>query len=54
MFYLYIIFFIRNISKHVNYIRKYLDSQICVSKCILHLYRLLFDQYDDGQSRLIV
>jgi len=29
--------FIQNIPKRVNYIMKYIDSQICVSKCILHL-----------------
>ncbi len=34
---IYFFLFIRNIPKCVNYIMKYLDSQICVSKCILHL-----------------
>lgn len=34
-------FFIWNISKLVIYIRKYLDSRICVNKWILHI--LLFD-----------
>ncbi len=32
-------FFIRNVPKHFNCIMNYLDSQICVSKCILQLYR---------------
>ncbi len=43
LFIIYLLFFIQNISKRINYIMKYLDS---------YLSRLLVDLVSDGQSKL--